>query len=98
MIVFVCWSLWIARAHLKEVFRKAFTAVSGSEILRSSTAPIFIVRLIKVLLLQFGGLESYRRKVPLFLGMAVGYIAGISLGVAVDVIWFNGNGHALTGW
>lgn len=73
-------------------------AVSGSEILRSSTASIFIVWLIKVLLLKFGGLESYRRKVPLFLGMAVGYVAGIGLGVAVDVIWFNGNGHSLTGW
>lgn len=73
-------------------------AVSGSEILRSSTASIFIVWLIKVLLLKLGGLESYRRRVPLFLGMAVGYVAGIGLGVAVDVIWFNGNGHTLTGW
>ena len=73
-------------------------AVSGSEILRSSTASIFIVWLIKILLLKLGGLESYRRKVPLFLGMAVGYVAGIGLGVAVDVIWFNGNGHSLTGW
>ncbi|MDP6775993.1 MAG: hypothetical protein QGI83_04440, partial [Candidatus Latescibacteria bacterium] len=73
-------------------------AVSGSEILRSSTSPIFIVWLVKVLLLRIGGLESYRRWAPLFLGMAVGYVVGIGLGVAVDVIWFNGDGHSLTGW
>jgi hypothetical protein len=73
-------------------------ATSGSEILRSTTSSIFLVWLIKSLVLKFGGLETYRRKAPLFLGMALGYVAGVGLGVAVDVIWFNGNGHSLTGW
>ncbi|OGG48996.1 MAG: hypothetical protein A3F84_14260 [Candidatus Handelsmanbacteria bacterium RIFCSPLOWO2_12_FULL_64_10] len=73
-------------------------AISASEILRSSTASIFIVWLVKTLLLKFGGLERYRKTAPLFLGMAIGYVAGIGLGVAVDVLWFNGDGHSLTGW
>ncbi len=30
--------------------------------------------------------------------MLIGYLAGIGLGVVVDVIWFNGNGHQLNAW
>jgi hypothetical protein len=72
--------------------------ISASEILRSSTTSIFIVWLTKVLVFKFGGLDSFRRKAPFFLGISMGYVAGIGLGVLVDVIWFHGAGHGQTGW
>ena len=72
--------------------------ISASGVLQSSVSSIFLVWLAKVILLKFGGLERYRKTAPLFLGMLIGYLAGIGLGVVVDVIWFNGNGHQLNGW
>ena len=73
-------------------------AIGASLILRSSAASIFLVWLTKSLLLKFGGLNRYRKTAPLFLGMLIGHLVGIGLGVLVDVIWFNGNGHKLNRW
>ena len=72
--------------------------ISASLVLRDSVSSIFLVWLAKALLLKLGGLERYRRTAPLFLGMVVGYLVGIGLGVLIDVIWFNGNGHHLNRW
>ena len=72
--------------------------ISASGVLRNSISSIFLVWLTKNLLLKFGGLERYRRTAPLFLGMLIGHLVGIGLGVLVDVIWFNGNGHRLNRW
>ena len=72
--------------------------ISASGVLRSTMSSIFLVWLTKALLLKFGGLETYRRMVPLFMGILIGYLAGIGLGLIVDVIWFHGNGHQLNGW
>ena len=66
--------------------------------LRSSVTSIFIAWLTKALILKFGGLNSYRRMAPLFLGMFMGYLVGVGLGVVADVIWFNGDGHKLNDW
>ena len=54
---------------------------------------IFIVWLIKTVILRIGGLELYRKTIPLFLGILLGYLIGIGLGVIVDAIWFPGQGH-----
>ena len=72
--------------------------ISASNVLRSSAASIFMIWLIKSLLLKFGGLDRYRRTAPLFLGLFVGYLAGVALGVLVDAIWFPGDGHPLNDW
>ena len=72
--------------------------ISASNVLRSTVTSIFIAWLTKSLILKFGGLNSYRRMAPLFLGLFMGYLAGVGLGVVVDVIWFNGNGHKLNDW
>ena len=72
--------------------------ISSSEILRSNLFSIFVVWLIKTVLLGLGGLERYQRTVPLFLGMLVGHLAGLALGVVVDVVWFHGDGHPLNRW
>jgi len=72
--------------------------ISASNVLRSTVTSIFIAWLTKTLILKFGGLNSYRRMAPLFLGLFMGYLAGVGLGIIVDVIWFNGNGHKLNDW
>lgn len=52
---------------------------------------IFCGWLVKVLITRFGGSESYRKAVPLFLGLAVGDIAAMLLWLAID-------GWQLRGW
>ena len=73
-------------------------AISASNVLRSSAASIFLIWLIKSLLFRFGGLDRYRRTAPLFLGLLVGYLAGVALGILVDAVWFPGDGHPLNDW
>jgi hypothetical protein len=72
--------------------------ISASNVLRSSAASIFLIWLTKSLVLKFGGLDRYRRTAPLFLGLLVGYLAGVALGVLVDAVWFPGHGHPLNDW
>jgi hypothetical protein len=69
--------------------------ISASSTLRNTTMTIFLVWLIKSLILRIGGLEKYRATAPLFLGMLMGFLAGVALGVIVDAIWFPGNGHEI---
>lgn len=73
-------------------------AISGSDVLRSGISSIFIVWVAKVLILRLGGLESYRRNTPLFMGFLVGFLAAILLGAVVDFVWFPGQGHKINGW
>ena len=72
--------------------------ISTSNVLRSTVTSIFFVWLAKGLILKFGGLESYRKLTPLFLGLFMGYLVGVGLGVVVDFIWFRGHGHKLNDW
>ena len=72
--------------------------IAASGTMRSSISPFFLVWLIRTLLIKIGGPERYRQAAPFFLGMFIGFLAGIGLGVIVDVIWFPGNGHRLNGW
>ena len=72
--------------------------ISASGVLRSSVTSIFLVWVTKTLLLKLGGLDLYRRTAVLFLGMVLGYLTGVGLGILVDTIWFNGNGHKLNDW
>ncbi|MSS72355.1 MAG: hypothetical protein EXS64_12815 [Candidatus Latescibacteria bacterium] len=72
--------------------------ISACSVLSSSVSSLFLVWLVKTLLLKLGGLDLYRRTAPLFLGMFLGYLAGVGLGILVDTVWFNGNGHPLNDW
>ena len=69
--------------------------VAASSPQRNTALTIFLVWAIKSLILRVGGLEQYRRAMPLFLGMLMGFLAGVALGVIVDWIWFPGNGHEI---
>ncbi len=62
---------------------------------RRLVTSIFAIWLVKTVLLKLGGLERYRMATPFFLGLLVGFMAGIALNVAVDIVWFNGQGHEI---
>ena len=62
---------------------------------RTAILSVFITWLIKTIILRFGGIGLYRRATPFFVGMIVGYTFSLMASMAVDLIWFPGDGHSL---
>jgi len=60
--------------------------------------PLFIAWAVKSGLLSIGGVQLYRRATPLFIGLIVGYVLGITVCSVVDMVWFPGQGHGVHGW
>jgi hypothetical protein len=50
--------------------------------------------LCKVTITRFGGTDTYRKLIPLFLGLALGDIVMIVAWIAIDA-WQGRTGHAL---
>ncbi len=67
--------------------------ISNVGSIRRSALSIFMVWLAKTVILKVGGVQGYRRARPFFIGLLVGYVAGVGISFLVDVIWFPGNGH-----
>ena len=65
---------------------------------RHLAMPIFFAWTLKSLLLLVGGVQQYRRSMPFFVGLIVGYVLGVVLCSCVDAIWFPGRGHQVHGW
>jgi hypothetical protein len=59
---------------------------------------IFIVWVTKSILLKIGSIGLYRRVMPLFMGLMIGYVIGIALIFAIDVFFFLGEGHMVHHW
>ena len=59
---------------------------------------IFLVWLPKFFVLRFGGVLLYRRSLPFWYGVIVGYLFGIGVSGVVDAIWFPGQGHYVHEW
>ena len=59
---------------------------------------VFVAWLVKLVVLKVGGIGLYRRSIPLFVGLIVGYVVGIGLSLVVDGIWFMGQGHQVHWW
>ncbi len=72
--------------------------VAFADIINFEITSIFMIWLIKVLLLRLGGFELYRRMQPAVIGVLLGYAAGVTLSLAVDMIWFPGQGHNVHNW
>ena len=49
-------------------------------------------------LLRYGCVQLYRAGKPFFSGLAIGYVVGVTLSVAVDLVWFPTEGHHTHGW
>jgi hypothetical protein len=73
-------------------------AVGDNWAVWASAFSIFVTWLAKLVILRVGGIRGYERAKPFFLGMLVGYIAGVGLNFLVDFIWFPGQGHMLYHW
>ncbi len=56
---------------------------------------LFLIWGVKSIIMKIGGLERYRHYAPWFLGMIMGYVAGVTLGVIADIFWFPGEGHEI---
>ena len=59
---------------------------------------LFLVWIVKMVLLRYGGVRLYRAGKPFFYGLAIGYVVGVTLSVAVDLVWFPAEGHRTHGW
>ena len=59
---------------------------------------LLLVWVIKLTLLRYGGVQLYRAGKPFFYGLAIGYVTGVTLSVAVDLVWFPAQGHHTHGW
>jgi hypothetical protein len=59
---------------------------------------VFLTWLVKLCLLKIGGIKLYQRSIPLFMGMLLGYVAGIGLIFLVDLFFFMGQGHLVHHW
>ena len=64
------------------------------------TLTIFITYLIKLIILRFGGIILYRRALPFFYGLIVGFVFALGVSFLVDVVWFPGlgQGHYVHGF
>ncbi len=72
--------------------------VAYTDIINFEIVSVFLIWLIKTLLMRLGGFELYRRMQPAVIGILLGYAAGVSLSLVVDVIWFPGQGHNVHNW
>ena len=59
---------------------------------------LFIVWVVKLTLLRYGGVKAFRKGKPFFYGLAIGYVVGVILSNMVDLIWFPAKGHHVHGW
>ena len=58
---------------------------------------IFLGWMVKTITLWLGGNRAYQRVRPFFMGVILGFFAGVGVSFLVDVIWFPGAGHVLYG-
>jgi hypothetical protein len=45
-----------------------------------------------------GGAQLYRKAMPLFIGLMVGYVFGVSVCSVMDILWFPAQGHVVHTW
>ena len=67
-------------------------------IMRRQVFTVFVAWLVKSLLLKIGGIRLYRQSLPLFMGLMLGYVAGIGMVFLVDMFFFMGQGHMVHRW
>ncbi len=70
-------------------------AVAYTGMTKHAAFSIFAAWICKFIVIKTGGMLLYRRTVPFFIGTIVGYALAVALGYVLDVIWFEGQGHAV---
>ena len=59
---------------------------------------LLIVWASKTLVMRFGGVARYRKSLPFWYGLMVGYLFGVGVSTCVDALWFPSEGHFVHGW
>ena len=75
-----------------------FALAGSGTYMRYTVFSVFLAWAIKFVILKVGGAALYRRYRFFFLGILVGYTAGVALSLVIDVIWFPGQGHSVHGY
>lgn len=73
-------------------------ALSSADNTAHLVMPVFIAWAAKSVIMNVGGVQLYQRAQPVFLGLIVGYTAGVVWAFVVDAIWFSGQGHLVHYW
>ena len=73
----------------------AYQSTAGTSIYWFS---LFVVWLVKMVALRYGGIRAYRQGKPLFIGLGIGYVVGVVFSGVVDMIWFPGRMHVVHDW
>lgn len=53
---------------------------------------------IKSVMLRIGGMHTFQRGIPFFVGLIAGYAGGVAFSSVVDLIFFPGSGHGVHWW
>jgi hypothetical protein len=53
---------------------------------------------IKTVMLRIGGMHTFQRGIPFFVGLIAGYASGVALSCGVDFFFFPGSGHGVHWW
>ena len=59
---------------------------------------LLVVWATKALIMRFGGVVLYRKSLPFWYGLMIGYLLGVGISTGVDAIWFPDAGHIVHGW
>jgi len=70
-------------------------AIAWNWPIQASAFAIFLTWAAKTVILRVGGIDLYRRCWPFFLGMLVGYTAGVTVSFLIDLVFFFGQGHPI---
>ncbi|HUT33984.1 MAG TPA: DUF6785 family protein [Planctomycetota bacterium] len=73
-------------------------AIGAGETTGYAAFSIFLTWIIKTLIIKLGGIQAYRRWRYFFVGIMVGYVAGLGMSFLVDCVWFPGDGHKIHVW
>ncbi|MDA0748114.1 MAG: hypothetical protein O2954_16450 [bacterium] len=73
-------------------------ALSGTALSRLTSVTILVAWLLKLAMLKLVGAGFYRKSRPFFIGMLIAYIIQVALGLVVDAIWFQPQGHTVHQW
>ena len=84
----------VARLHLKWwPLHPLGLAITWSGMMVHSVLSVFIAWSVKAILLKIGGVFLYRRSIPFFMGLMIGYALNVGLSFLLDVTYFHGQGH-----
>ena len=70
-------------------------AITWSGMTVHSILSVFITWSIKAIVLKAGGVLMYRRTIPFFLGLMMGYALNVGISFLLDITYFNGHGHGV---